>query len=97
MDKQRRKALLERWKDTERAELLLTMPIKSEQLHQLLDYLDTNLKSCDHTTKLTAIFLQAENLEEDKVLPWLADHGDYCDCEVLANLEDLDDSLQRPG
>jgi hypothetical protein len=96
MDKQQRKALVKSWKDAERARVLSAMPMTSEQLHQLLDYLDANLKSCDHTTKLTAIFLQVENLEREKVLSWLAEHGGYCDCEVLANLEDLDDSLQAP-
>ena len=67
-----------------------------EKLHQLLDYLDAKLQTCDHTTKLTAIFLHVANLEKDKVLSWLGEHDGYCDCEVLANLADLDDSLQAP-
>ncbi|MFM7932159.1 MAG: DUF2695 domain-containing protein, partial [Pirellula sp.] len=59
------------------------MPLSPQQLNSLLDYLDANLKSCDHTTKLTDIFLHVEELDKDRVLPWLADHGGYCDCEVL--------------
>lgn len=97
MDKQQRKAALKRWKDVERADLVAGMPISPEQLHRLLGYLDVNLKSCDHTTKLTAIFLHVENLEKDRVLSWLGEHGGYCDCEVLANLEEVDDSLQAPA
>src|SRR5947209_8681117 len=89
MDKHQRKTAVKRWKHAERADLLLGMPLTPEQLNRLLDYLDANLKSCDHTTKLTAIFLNEENLDRDKVLPRLAEHGGYCDCEVLANLEDL--------
>src|SRR6185369_14451153 len=96
MDKQQQKALLKQWKHVERADLLAGMPLSPEQLHRLLDYLDANLKACDHTTKLTAIFLHVEQLENDKVLSWLGEHGGYCDCEVLANLADLDDSLQAP-
>lgn len=96
MDKQQRKALLKGRKFAERADLLAAMPIAPEQLHELLDYLDANLKSCAHTTRLTAQFLQVENLDLEKVLPWLAEHGGYCDCEVLANLSDLDASLRVP-
>jgi len=97
MGKQQRKTALKRWKYAERADLLAGMPISPEQLHRLLDYLNANLKSCDHTTKLTSIFLHAENLEKGRVLSWLGEHGGYCDCEVLANLDDLDESLQAPA
>jgi hypothetical protein len=96
MDKQQRKAALKQWKHAERADLVAGMPLSPEQLHRLLDYLDANLKACDHTTKLTAIFLHVEQLDKDTVLSWLGEHGGYCDCEVLANLTDLDDSLQAP-
>src|SRR5262245_44175166 len=94
MNKEQRKAALKRWKHAERADLLARMPLSPEQLHRLLDYLRANLKACDHTTKLTAICLHVESLETDKVLSWLGEYGGYCDCEVLANLADLDDSLQ---
>ena len=96
MDKQQRKAALKKWKHVERADLLAGMPFSPEQLHELLHYLDAHLKACDHTTKITAIFVHVEQLDRDKILSWLADHGGYCDCEVLANLTDLDDSLQAP-
>src|SRR6516225_3187685 len=96
MDKQQRKAALKQWKHAERADLVAGMPLSPEQLHRLLDYLDAHLKACDHTTRLTAIFLHVEQLDKDTVLSWLGEHGGYCDCEVLANLTDLDDSLQAP-
>jgi hypothetical protein len=51
MDKVQRKAILNRWKNAERADLLAAMPIAPEQLARLPDYLDASLKSCDHTTK----------------------------------------------
>ena len=69
------------------------MPMTPQQLRGLLDHLDANLKSCDHTRRLTAIWLDAEQLDKDRVLPWLAEHGGYCDCEVLSNLDDLANSL----
>lgn len=74
------------------------MPLAIEQLHRLLEYLDSNLDACDHTTRLTSIFLRAENVTPDPVLGWLAAQGGYCDCEVLANLAALDESLDsRPA
>jgi hypothetical protein len=97
MDKQNRKAALNQWKHAERADLVAGMPLSPEQLHRLLDYVDANLQACNHTTKLTAIFLNVEQLEKDTVLSWLGEHGGYCDCEVLANLAELDHSFQAPS
>ena len=33
-------------------------------------------------------FLQANGLREATIIPWLGEHGGYCDCEVLANVEE---------
>ena len=95
MDKQQRRTAHKQWKHAERADMVAGMPLSPEQLHRLLDYLGANLRVCDHTTMLTAIFLDVEQLEQDRVLV-VREHGGYCDCEVLANLADLDDSLQAP-
>lgn len=96
-NKEDRKARIQHWRDAGRTKLIASMPINPAQLKSLLDYLDVNLKSCDHTTKLTDIFLHVEQLDRDHVLPWLAEHGGYCDCEVLSNLDDLAESLrERP-
>lgn len=97
LSKEDRKARLKQLQAAGRAELVASMPLSPEQLESLIDYLDANLKSCDHTTKLTEIYLQAEKLDKDRVLPWLADHSGYCDCEVLYNLDDVAESFrQRP-
>ncbi len=93
LSKEERKARVKQWQAVERAELVASMPLSSQQLNSLLDYLDANLQSCDHTTKLTDIFLHVEKLDKERVLPWLADHGGYCDCEVLYNLDDLAQSF----
>jgi hypothetical protein len=97
MDKPQRKAALKGWKQSEEAALLAAMPLSPEQLHRLLDHLDAHLTACDHTTQLTAKFLQAEQLDGRLVLAWLGEQGGYCDCEVLANLADLDEPLQAPA
>jgi hypothetical protein len=96
MDKQSRRAAIKQWKLAERGDLVAGMPLSPEQLHRLLDFLDANLRVCDHTTKLSGIFLHVEQLDKNKVLSWLGEHCGFCDCEVLANLVDLDESLQKP-
>lgn len=93
LTKEERKARVRQWQAAERTELVASMPLSPVQLNLPLDYLDANLKSCDQTTKLTDIFLHVEKLAKDRELPWLAEQGGYCDCEVLYNLDDLAESF----
>jgi Protein of unknown function (DUF2695) len=93
---QQRKEQMKKWKEEQHADLAASMPMSPMQLHELLTYLDADLKVCDHTTKLTRIFLTEKQLDQEAGLQWLRDHGGFCDCEVLANLDDLDRELQRP-
>ena len=58
---------------------------------ELFGYLDERLgnEGCDDILRLTGQFLQdAGVLNIEEVLQWLRDHGGYCDCEVLANVEE---------
>ena len=67
-----------------------SLPISRDNFKKLYDYLDTHLeeKGCDDTNSLTKKFLLQTDIEKvDEVLEWLADHGGYCDCEILANVE----------
>lgn len=43
---------------------------------------------CDDTLKYTKEFLQMNNLPFQESIEWLQENGAYCDCEVLANIED---------
>jgi hypothetical protein len=46
-------------------------------------------KACDDTNRLTKLFLnQIGATNSQEVLDWLADKGGYCDCEILANVEE---------
>jgi hypothetical protein len=39
---------------------------------------------------MTLDFLKEKGIKNiDKVVEWLNDKGGYCDCEVLANVEDM--------
>jgi hypothetical protein len=44
---------------------------------------------CDDTNKLTREFLTKNKIENNQaVLSWLSENGGYCDCEILANIEE---------
>jgi hypothetical protein len=42
----------------------------------------------DHTLKETTSFLRSRSLDIEKIVPWLHEHGGYCDCEALGNIVD---------
>jgi len=68
-----------------------SLPMDRKMFQKLFDYLDTELtgKNCDDTNSLTKAFLTQSNIPNvDEVLDWLVDHGGYCDCEILANVEE---------
>ena len=43
---------------------------------------------CDHSRRLARGFLELRGLRVDEVFSWLDEHGGYCDCEVLFNVEE---------
>jgi hypothetical protein len=50
---------------------------------------ELNNKGCDDPNILTKTFLEQLNIENlNDVLDWLADKDGYCDCEILANVEE---------
>ena len=59
-------------------------------MRPLFGHLDSELGNhpCDHTLRLTTAWLVANGHEPERVVPWLRENGGYCDCEVLANVED---------
>ncbi|RYG59044.1 DUF2695 domain-containing protein [archaeon] len=62
-----------------------------DNFNNLFDYLDGELsqKDCDDTNSLTAKFIEQHSISNGKgILKWLADKGGYCDCEILANVEE---------
>jgi hypothetical protein len=58
-------------------------------LRDLFDFLDRHdAPPCDHTLRKTVDFLKNRKIDSEKILPWLREHGGYCDCEVIFNVED---------
>lgn len=88
-EKNARKALIRRVKQREREEAESRLPMPRSELAALFDVLDERLgpEPCDHSLRHTRAFLDSHGLSEESVLPWLADQGGHCDCEILCNVE----------
>ncbi|WP_294213134.1 DUF2695 domain-containing protein [Chryseobacterium endophyticum] len=90
-EKARRKQILSELRQKQQQEFEQSLPIDREILANLFDYLDDQLEEsgCDDTNILTATFLKNKKIENiEMVLDWLAENGGYCDCEILANVEE---------
>jgi Protein of unknown function (DUF2695) len=90
-EKERRKQIMDDLKKKADQEFESSLPMSRDDFKKLFDHLDTYLndKGCDHTNSLTKTFLlQSNNKKVDEVLEWLTDQGGYCDCEILANVEE---------
>ncbi len=89
-EKRRRAKIVEVIVAQDTAEAIEKMPISFKDLGALFDHLDEVFgnEGCDHTLRITKAFLETRNLSIESILPWLGEYGGYCDCEVLANVED---------
>jgi hypothetical protein len=89
-EKRRRAKLVEAMVQEETAKAVEKMPISFGDLAALFDHLDEQLgvQDCDHTPRMTKAFLDSRKLNMEGILSWLGEYGGYCDCEVLANVEE---------
>jgi hypothetical protein len=89
MDKRRKKEMRKRWREGQRAQIRAELPMPFDGIRAMFDMLDAELprQGCDHTRRLTQRWLEDGGHDTEAVLAWLDDHGGYCDCEVLANVE----------
>ncbi len=91
-EKERRKQIMDELKKKADQEFESKIPMSRNSFKNLFDYLDAELtnKNCEDNNILTKTFLIQSNIQNvDEILEWLASHGGYCDCEILANVEDL--------
>lgn len=95
MDKKQRKELQKKLIQTQKEAERHSLPFDLALFHKLLDKLDytIGINGCDHTLRYTISFLKDNNLPLASSIDWLRSHGGYCDCEVLANIEDVIDTL----
>ena len=88
-EKQWRKAMVRAQTAAQYAREEARLPLPKSTTKALFDAVDAGLvkTGCDHTLRHTIAFLQ-HDLPQEPVIAWLAEHGGYCDCEVIANVED---------
>ncbi len=84
-----RRTILHQLKEKERMQFIASVPAPKSLVRELFEYLDRSDDPCDATLSQTLGFLKERGLPEERVVPWLEDHGGYCDCEVLYNVEDV--------
>ncbi|MBC5773157.1 DUF2695 domain-containing protein [Pontibacter sp. KCTC 32443] len=94
-EKDRQKQLRAELKIKEKENFLNSLPIPADQFKELFDFLDEKLEQdgCDDTLSLTKSYLDKQGIENEKVVSWLEENGGYCDCEVLANVEEKFENL----
>ena len=73
----------------QRTALLTSLPLTTEQLAELFDYLAPRLRAqrCDDTLGHTRCFAAAHDLPFEPLRQFLSRHGATCDCAVLTKVE----------
>lgn len=90
-DKARRKQIRDELRLKAQEEFEAGLPMSRENFKYLFDGLDSILgaESCNDDHTLTVRFLNSISVTNvAEVLVWLMDNGGFCDCEVLANVEE---------
>lgn len=98
MEKSKRKEILKAIKEKELAEFRQNLPMPEDKFIRLFELLDAELHShgCDHDLKLTEqILLNLDVKDVLSVLAWLEEQGGYCDCEVMMNVEEKFEYLEK--
>jgi hypothetical protein len=96
VDKKQEKALQQAVRAREREQARAAFPIAAVDLLALFDMLDRTLarRQCDHTRDVTRGWLIEKGHPVEKVFAWLDQHGGFCDCEILNNVEQaVDEAL----
>lgn len=65
----------------------------------LFDFLDSELsqEGCKNDFTLLEKYCKKENLDAPLLEDWFRKHGGFCDCEILANIEDAFGYLTKPA
>jgi len=85
----RKRELKAQVKAAEAQKLIESLPLDISTLKDLLTYLNKDpAPPCKHTHRETIEFLESRNIDPATVIPWLQNHGGFCDCEVIYNVYD---------
>jgi hypothetical protein len=89
MNKDQQRSIEKALRSKERADARAAFPIPVDDLRGLFDELDRRLseEACDDTRRFAQAWLERKGLEVERTFRWFAEHGGYCDCEILPNVE----------
>lgn len=89
MDKRKRE-LAKGYRAAQRKAIRESFPLSVAALREIFEMLDERLvrEACDHSLRHTTGWLTSRQLEPEPVIRWFNEKGGFCDCEVLANVED---------
>jgi len=90
-EKARRREIAHAMREQKRGKVRASLPPPVSELKKLFDFLDERISNaeCDETLRLTREFIRQNAMDETRIVSWLEESGGYCDCEVLANVEDV--------
>jgi hypothetical protein len=91
MDKSEKKRLKQKFREDNKKAFYDSLPMSKELFQQLFDFLDKKSESGERCTEehtFAIEFLVRNNIPVEPVLTFLEEHGGYCDCEVLSNVEE---------
>jgi len=97
MDEATKKRLKQEVRERERQAALRALPLAIAELEAMFDALGAELatQGCDHSRRLTQAWLIGRGHDPANVLPWLDEHGGYCDCEVVANVPETVEEAKK--
>ncbi|MFK7770122.1 MAG: DUF2695 domain-containing protein [Mariniblastus sp.] len=87
LDKEKRKRLLQEFKQKEMAVAFAALPLPNDKLEAMYQWLAEHLPElgCDHTRRLTTQFLEVNALPVERVFYWLDNNHGFCDCQAYNN------------
>ena len=91
VEKSRKKELKKLAAQRQRDAFEKSLPMSEAEFEWLFEFLGEGLahRDCDGTHRLTLKFLRARRApNETAVLDFCEQNGEYCDCEVLNNVQD---------
>ena len=97
MDGAQKKQLKTQWRDQQRKMARAALPLPVAELKAMFDMLDVEFsqEGCDHSRRLTEAWLRSRGHDVQSMFAWLDTQGGYCDCEILANVEDRVDDATK--
>ncbi len=89
MDKEQKKILKAQFKKNEQDTIRASIPMTIDNLKDLMSFLNRDsAPECKHTLKQSIQFIESRQLDTNIIIPWLGEHGGFCDCEVISNVYD---------